>query len=101
MRETAAAQRLRGYEVGHTRNPIRRIRRVQPLVVPVALSAFIDAEDVADALDHRGFGTQRRTWLHTLRFDVIDLVVVGVAVAATMVTTATTLSGHMPDLWVW
>lgn len=100
LRETTAAQRLRGYEIVATRNPLRRLRQIRPLIVPVTVSAFVDAEDVADALDLRGFGTGRRTWLRTLRFGAADAALVGFFVAATVTATAASLSGRMPGLWL-
>ncbi|GAS86110.1 energy-coupling factor transporter transmembrane component T family protein [Mycolicibacterium brisbanense] len=100
LRETIAAQRLRGYETGHTRNPARRISRLRPLVVPVTVSAFVDAEDVADALDLRGFGSQRRTWLRTLRLNGTDMALIGFCTAATVTATVASVTGHMPGLWV-
>ncbi|MGJ6123444.1 energy-coupling factor transporter transmembrane component T [Mycolicibacterium sp. Y3] len=99
LRETTAAQRLRGYETGNTRNPLRRISRLRPLIVPVTVSAFVDAEDVADALDLRGFGSQRRTWLRTLRYGTPDLILLGFWAAATVLATAASVTGHMPGLW--
>jgi energy-coupling factor transport system permease protein len=101
LRETIAAQRLRGYEISTTRNPIRQLKQIRPLVVPVTVSAFVDAEDVADALDLRGFGTQRRTWLRTLRFGAADLVAVGLFLVATVAATTATLTHQMPGLWLW
>lgn len=100
LRETTAAQRLRGYETGPTRNPVRRVRRLSPLIVPVTVSAFADAEDVADALDLRGFGAQPRTWLRTLRFDPTDLILLGFAGAATVIATVASVTGRMPGLWL-
>ncbi|SCX02638.1 energy-coupling factor transporter transmembrane component T family protein [Mycolicibacterium fluoranthenivorans] len=99
LRETTAAQRLRGYEAGNTRNPLHRISRLRPLIVPVTVSAFVDAEDVADALDLRGFGSQRRTWLRTLQFRTPDLILLGFWTAATVLATAASVTGHMPGLW--
>jgi len=101
LRETTAAQRLRGYEVSKTRNPIRRLEQIRPLVVPVTVSAFVDAEDVADALDLRGFGAQRRTWLRTLRFGTSDFVAIGLFLIAAIAATTATVSHRMPGLWLW
>lgn len=101
LRETIAAQRLRGYEVSNTRNPVRRIQQLGPLVVPVTVSAFVEAEDVADALDLRGFGAGRRTWLRTLRLDSTDIAVLGSFLVAALAATTASLTGHMPAMWVW
>lgn len=101
VRETAAAQRLRGYEPPRTRNPVRRIAGVRPLIIPVTIAAFVEAEDVADALDLRGFGAGRRTWLRTLHFDLLDVIVLTSAVVAVIGTTVVSVSGFMPGLWTW
>jgi energy-coupling factor transport system permease protein len=79
----------------------RRLRQLQPLVVPVTVGAFVDAEDVADALDLRGFGPQRRTSVRTLRFDGSDHIIVGLFLTVAVAATAASLSGHTPGLWVW
>jgi energy-coupling factor transport system permease protein len=99
LQDTVSAQRLRGYEVTPTRNPFRRFRQLQPLIVPTVVSAFIRAEDVADALDLRGFGARHRTWVRTLRFGSVDFIVIGLAVLVAIAASAATLSGHMPGLW--
>nr|BAL53511.1 cobalt/nickel transport system permease protein [uncultured Chloroflexota bacterium] len=66
---TFDAQRARGYEIERIgRNPIRHILRIAPLLVPVTMSAILAAEDVANAMDLRGFGQKPRTWLYELRY---------------------------------
>jgi energy-coupling factor transport system permease protein len=101
LQETIAAQRLRGYEPTPTRNPIRRLLQLRPLMVPVTVNSFIDAEDVVDALDLRSFGTQKRTWLRQLRYDGADwAVTIFFALLAAAVTLAS-LTGRMPALWIF
>jgi energy-coupling factor transport system permease protein len=97
LRETAAAQRMRGFEVSPSCNPVRRIRELRPLLVPVAVKVFCDAEDIADALDLRGFGARRRTSIRVLRFDKRDVLVLTVAATATVTATVV---GQMPSLLV-
>jgi energy-coupling factor transport system permease protein len=99
VRETIAAQRLRGYEPRRTYNPVLRIRRLQPLMIPVAVNVFIDAEDVADALDLRCFGPQRRTWLRSLHFDMADIFTISVPMIVALTATIVTTCGWMPPLW--
>jgi len=73
MRTTIDAQRIRGYEwekIG--RGPVGKLRRTAPLLVPVTMNAIVGAEDTIDAMDLRGFGTGRRTWLRALAFDRAD-----------------------------
>ncbi len=68
MQTTMDAQRIRGYEWDRAPGgPIGRMRRLGPLLVPVTINAIVGAEDTIDAMDLRGFGTGRRTWLRQLR----------------------------------
>ena len=100
LQETAAAQRLRGYERTQTRNPIRRLREVAPLMVPVTITSFVDAEDTVDALDLRGFGTRKRTWLREIRYTPVDWTVTGAAVLLAVAASTASLSGLMPSAWI-
>jgi len=100
MQTTIDAQRLRGYEwEKRGRTPIGKVTRTIPLLTPVTINAIVGAEDTIDAMDLRGFGTQRRTWLRQLAFDPTDRVVVvgfGILLAA---VTALSFSG-LTQLWV-
>lgn len=99
LRETEGAQRLRGFERGRSRNPITRLLRLRPLVVAATVNALLGAEDTVDALDLRGFGTQRRTWLRRLRFGPADwATVLAFALVAATVTTLG-LAGALPGTW--
>lgn len=80
------AQRARGLD-SVSRNPWRRVRSWVPTFVPIFVSAFRRAEELAVAMDARGFrGAHRRTRLYQLRFTYRDLiaslVVLGVDLAA-------------------
>ncbi|POH62262.1 hypothetical protein C3B61_15355 [Cryobacterium zongtaii] len=101
LAETIAAQRLRGYEPPPTHNPIKKVLQLRPLMVPVTVNSFIDAEDVVDALDLRGFGTQKRTWLRQLRFGAVDYLVVGFFLLLALLATTASLTGRMPALWIF
>jgi energy-coupling factor transport system permease protein len=48
------------------------VRRLAPLVVPVTMNAILSGEDIANALDMRGFGLRPRTWLHARPLGAID-----------------------------
>jgi energy-coupling factor transport system permease protein len=76
-RETIDAQRVRGYEPSKRRNPLARLRGIAPVLTPLTISAITGAEDTIDAMDLRGFGTGKRTWLRVLRFDRTDYLVLG------------------------
>ncbi|GII76328.1 cobalt transporter CbiQ [Sphaerisporangium rufum] len=87
LHETLDAQRVRGYEHGRSRNPVKRLLRLRPVVVPLTVNALIDAEDTVNAMDLRGFGGRHRTWMRELSFDRTDLLTLGgfAVVAAAMV----------------
>jgi energy-coupling factor transport system permease protein len=94
--QTIDAQRVRGYDPRSGGNPIIRLRRSVPILVPFAVNAIVGAEDTIDAMDLRGFGTGPRTWIRKLAFDQQDrlilLAFVGLFVAATIAGFMTTSS---------
>lgn len=91
FRTTMDAQRARGYEL-EPRRGVRDLltvgRRLAPLIVPVVVRAVLDAEDRANAMDLRAFGSGPRTWLRTLRFTPRDY---GLLAFALLVLTLSTL----------
>ncbi|GGK90421.1 cobalt ABC transporter permease [Sphaerisporangium melleum] len=100
LRETVDAQRIRGYEHSRSRNPVRRLLSLRPVVVPLTVNALIDAEDTVNAMDLRGFGGRHRTWMRDLAFDRTDLLILAgfSAVAAVMVTAK--ILGLTGEVWV-
>lgn len=74
------AQRARGYEVDKLRGGIvAKIRRLAPLVIPLVIGAIINGEEIADAMDLRAFGIQKRTWLPELIYTNADRILIGVS----------------------
>lgn len=68
------AQQARGANV-HSRNLWQRVRSWGPMFVPIFVSAFRRAEELATAMEARGFrGAQNRTRLYQLRLTGQDLV---------------------------
>lgn len=66
---TLRAQSARGLELDPRGASLpQRLRNLVPLWVPVLLDAVIAGEDLADAMDLRGFGTEPRTWSGTSRW---------------------------------
>lgn len=77
MNTTLDAQKARGYEIEKVKGGIiKRMARVAPFLVPVTMNAISSSEDVADAMDLRGFGTQKRSWLYLLNWKPWDTFVV-------------------------
>lgn len=69
----AKAQRARGIDVV-SRNPWQRVQSWVPMFVPIFVSAFRRAEELATAMEARGFrSAQYRTRLHQLRLTRQDL----------------------------
>ncbi len=74
---TLDAQRARGFELDAGRgNFVQKIRRVAPLIIPVTMNAIVSSEDIANAMDLRGFGQQKRTWLYELKFHWWDWAII-------------------------
>jgi energy-coupling factor transport system permease protein len=96
---TIDAQRVRGYEWDRgARNPVARLRRMGPIVLPLTLNALVNAEDTIDAMDLRAFGTGRRTWLRHLALDRSDLALLGIATAIFATITLLNVMGYT-GLW--
>lgn len=101
LQETIDAQRVRGYEWDKGRGgPIARVRRTVPLIVPLTMNAIVGAEDTIDAMDLRGFGTGRRSWLRELAYDRADRAVLLTALAIFVVITIASVMG-LTKLWVF
>ena len=80
------AQRARGVDLV-SRNPWHRMRSWVPVFVPIFVSAFRRADELATAMEARGFrGAQHRTRLYQLRLTRCDLaaslIVLAVGLAA-------------------
>ncbi|MFC4535020.1 energy-coupling factor transporter transmembrane component T family protein [Sphaerisporangium dianthi] len=100
LHETMDAQRIRGYEHTRSRNPVKRLLSLRPVVIPLTVNALIDAEDTVNAMDLRGFGGRHRTWMRELAFDRVDLLILAgfSAIAAVMVTAK--ILGLTGTVWV-
>jgi energy-coupling factor transport system permease protein len=98
---TVDAQRIRGFDWGAGKaGPIARLRRSVPVVVPTVVNAIAGAEDTIDAMDLRGFGTGRRTWLRHLAFDRGDWMVIGFFLGLLITITIAGFTTTLSHLWV-
>ena len=89
LQTTLDAQRIRGMDDRAGGNPITRLRRMAPVIVPLTVNAIAGAEDTIDAMDLRGFGTGPRTWLRHLAYDRTDrLLILAFAALAIGLTVA-------------
>lgn len=78
---TLDAQRARGFELDSVKGGIfNKIKRIAPLIIPVTMNAIVSSEDIANAMDLRGFGQQKRTWLYELKYHWWDYAVIAFAV---------------------
>ena len=93
--ETIDAQRVRGYDpTARKGGPISRLRRMAPIFVPVTVGSIAGAEDTIDAMDLRGFGVGRRTWLRHLKFDPADWTVIAIFVLFAVAATFLNVTGR-------
>jgi energy-coupling factor transport system permease protein len=100
LQTTIDAQRIRGYQWERRgRTPVGKLTRTIPLLTPVTINAIVGAEDTIDAMDLRGFGTQRRTWLRELRLDRTDRLVLAFFGGLLVAITVLGFSGYT-ELWV-
>lgn len=76
------AQRSRGLELDRG-NLLRRVRNYIPILIPLLLIAIRRSLELAEALESRGFpGKEGRTSLFQLKLKGSDFVVIGVSIAA-------------------
>jgi energy-coupling factor transport system permease protein len=100
LQTTVDAQRIRGFDWSAGKAGfLSRVRRSVPVVVPTVVNAIAGAEDTIDAMDLRGFGTGKRTWLRELAYDRTDLAVIAFFLALLIVATIGGFSGAWSEVW--
>lgn len=70
------AQRSRAFEL-RTKNPVEQVKAYFPLITPLVLISLKKAERLAIAMETRGFGCGKRTYLHQINFRTADWVISG------------------------
>jgi energy-coupling factor transport system permease protein len=74
---TLDAQRARAFELDQIKGGIvKKIGRIAPLLIPLTMNAILSSEDIANAMDLRGFGQRKRTWLYQLSYHWWDWVLI-------------------------
>jgi energy-coupling factor transport system permease protein len=98
--QTIDAQRIRGHDpAAKGRGPIARLRGIAPLLTPLTVNAIAGAEDTIDAMDLRGFGTGRRTWLRHLALDRTDRLILLAFVALAVTLTIAGFTTSISSIW--
>lgn len=97
---TLDAQRARGYELERAGGGIvQQIRNMAPLLIPLIVGSIIRSEEIIDAMDLRGFGTHKRTWLEQLHYVHLDYVILVISVVLIVGSTVLNLLGF-GNFWV-
>ena len=78
------AQSARGFEVGG-RGPVARLRAYGPIVVPLVLSSLARAENMAVAMETRGYGSGPRTYYYSTQMQMGDGFALGLLSALLLV----------------
>lgn len=83
FRITIDAQKARGYELETRDRSLKSLltvgQRFVPLIVPVVVRAVVDAEDRANGMELRAFGTAKRTWIQELHYGPRDYALIALA----------------------
>ena len=67
------AQRSRAYDVEGW-NPIRRLKAIAPIAMPIVFIAIEKAERLGLCMDLRGYGSKERTYLRAFKLRLLDWV---------------------------
>lgn len=98
---TFDAQRARGYEIERVDGGlVKQLLRVAPLIVPVTMNAILTGEDVANAMDLRGFGQRKRTWLTKLTYRRRDIFLLACSAGMLLGSLAIRHLLHLGGFWI-
>lgn len=98
-----SAQKARGAEF-ESRNPIKRVKAIIPVLIPLLLSSFRRAEELGDAMDARCYSSgNKRTKYKKLKFGWRDLI--GLLFAAILIAGVILLNIYgyniFPDIYAY
>jgi len=86
---TISAQKLRGWDISTIKNPLKKARKVGPVLVPMLRTATTVADEVSLAAEIRAFGIHRPTITTEFKFtksdyavSILCLIILGTAVYA-------------------
>lgn len=78
------AQQARGFQVSG-KGPIGRLRAYSPIAVPLVLSSLARAENMAIAMETRGYGSGPRTYYYSACMGLDDILALGLLLALILV----------------
>jgi energy-coupling factor transport system permease protein len=73
------AQAARGANIRMGRNPLQRVRHFLPVLIPLFLTTLRRGEELAEAMEARGYPGRRRTQYVALAFRPADAIAAGAA----------------------
>lgn len=92
VRQITEAQQARGYAVEGW-NPVKRIKAYAPVAVPLVLISLNKAENLAMAMETRGYGGGRRTYLREPKMRKRDYGLTAILLLLTVGSVAARLAG--------
>ena len=95
------AQKARGFELEKPSGGfIEKIKRAAPIMIPMLLLGIKRAEQVADAMDLRGFGAfKKRTWLYETKMHLRDYAMLSFYMGLVLASIYLRLY-VIPSLWI-
>lgn len=74
-RDISLSQQARGTEMSKKASLVKRLKAVSTILIPLVLSSVERIETIANAMELRGFGkNKKRTWYMSRRFGKMDVV---------------------------
>ncbi len=93
LKQIADAQKSRAFVVEGW-NPVNKIKAYLPIAVPLVLSSLKKARQMALAMETRGYGAGRRTYLKELTIVGTDIVIIVLAVLLLVAGITARLAGY-------
>lgn len=91
---TFEAQAARGVDT-ESRNPIKSLRSIAPILVPVLVTSMFNAQQLTIALETRAFGArEERTFLRQVRFSWLDKGLIATMIIIAVVSCALAFLGY-------
>lgn len=91
---TLDAQRARGFEIDKLRGGLfSKVARLAPMIVPVVIGSIVGAEDIINAMELRGFGLGKRTWLNRIQARPVDRIWIIIILSAFVLITIWSIVG--------